>query len=96
MNPEMTVLLTAVFVMAGFVGAFYTGYLLRPVLPSPPSKAPSEALARRAFELTDYAERTMDAGGEYKRHWVYARLLKDFPEAPKRAVSLAIEENLPE
>ena len=29
--------------------------------------------------------------GEYKRHQVYAKLIKQFPEAPKRHVALAIE-----
>ena len=30
-------------------------------------------------------------GGEAKRHQVYARLIKDFPDAPKRDLSMAIE-----
>ena len=33
----------------------------------------------------------MSASGEYKRHQVYARLLKAFPDTPHRHVSQAIE-----
>ena len=32
-----------------------------------------------------------DASGEAKRHQVYARLIKQFPEARKKDLSLAIE-----
>lgn len=30
--------------------------------------------------------------GEYKRHWVYARLLKTYPDVPKHTLGRVIEE----
>lgn len=44
----------------------------------------------RATELT-VLEDARDSSGESKRHQVYARLLKDYPEARKRHLALAIE-----
>lgn len=41
-------------------------------------------------QAVDEAERT-DAGGEYKRHQVYARLLKRFPALPHWEVAYTIE-----
>ncbi len=32
-----------------------------------------------------------EASGEYKRHQVYAQLIKDFPRVSKRTIGLAIE-----
>ena len=52
-----------------------------------PSIAP--AYIARAGELTSTVNPAL--GGEAKRHQVYARLIKDFPDAPKRELSLAIE-----
>ena len=43
--------------------------------------------AKKAIEGPWAAEHS----GEYKRHQVYAKLIKQFPEAPKRHVALAIE-----
>ena len=51
------------------------------------------ALEQRARELTQAAERLV-ASGEFKRHQVYAQLLKEFPEEPKRRVGLVIEQVL--
>jgi hypothetical protein len=34
--------------------------------------------------------------GEYKRHNVISRLMKEFPQISKREISLAIEKGLPE
>jgi uncharacterized membrane-anchored protein YhcB (DUF1043 family) len=48
------------------------------------------ALQKRAAELTK-AQENVDASGEYKRHVVYAQLLKEFPDEAKRKVSKAIE-----
>jgi hypothetical protein len=48
----------------------------------------------RARELTATAE-LLDASGEYKRHTVYAQLIKEFPQVAKRVLSLAIEQGLP-
>lgn len=53
----------------------------------------SPALAR-ARALVAAADALKDASGEYKRHQVYARLLKEFPRESKRAISRAIEEAL--
>jgi hypothetical protein len=47
-------------------------------------------LARAAQPLCAAVDK-FDASGEYKRHSVYARLLKSFPNAIKRDVALAIE-----
>ena len=33
----------------------------------------------------------VDGSGEYKRHQVYARLIKEFPTAQRRHLALAIE-----
>ena len=44
----------------------------------------------RARELTA-VPRPDGMGGEAKRHAVYARLIKDFPDTNKRALGLAIE-----
>jgi hypothetical protein len=48
------------------------------------------ALMARVKVLVANAEK-MAASGEYKRHAVYARLLKEFPESRKRDLALAIE-----
>lgn len=56
----------------------------------PPS--PPDALARAAHALVRDAHRLPGApGGEYKRHWVYGRLVKAFPDRPHREIGLAIE-----
>ena len=44
----------------------------------------------RAEHLVKDAE-SIQADGEYKRHQVYARLLKEFPKVPKKELGLAIE-----
>lgn len=44
----------------------------------------------RTRELVAAAE-GLDASGEYKRHQVYAALLKEFPSALKRDLAFAIE-----
>jgi hypothetical protein len=50
------------------------------------------SLYARTKELVRWAD-SFAAGtsGEYKRHQVYARLMKEFPELPKRSLGLAIE-----
>ena len=53
------------------------------------------ALLDRARALTDKAEE-LDASGEYKRHSVYAALIKAFPDARKKDLALAIEQVLQE
>ena len=46
----------------------------------------------RARELTQEWESKLGAGfGEAKRHQVYARLIKEFPEKSKRQLSAIIE-----
>jgi hypothetical protein len=43
--------------------------------------------------LVKEAEMRLGAGfGDAKRRDVYARLMKDFPETPKREIALAIEQ----
>lgn len=48
----------------------------------------------RAKALTVEAEKLVDTSGEYKRHVVYARLIKEFPDASKRFLSMQIEKAL--
>lgn len=49
-----------------------------------------DALFDAAKELVEQID-VQDQTGEWKRHQVYAQLLKAFPERGKRAVALAIE-----
>jgi hypothetical protein len=64
----------------------------REVISSAPWEIPEDLLGR-AGELIDDAERNSDkaTSGEYKRHIVYARLLKEFPNIGRKKISLAIE-----
>lgn len=48
------------------------------------------AILARAKGLTQDAD-TLLTGGEAKRHFVYARLIKDFPTTARRELALAIE-----
>ena len=51
---------------------------------------PPIAIMTHTRELCDsYTD--LAVSGEYKRHQVYARLLKKFPDANKRTLGLAIE-----
>jgi hypothetical protein len=43
-----------------------------------------------AKAITRDCER-LDAGGEYKRHQAYAKLIGQFPDMPKRDLAFAIE-----
>lgn len=80
--------------LAGIAGAFYAGFRMgKPASAKP--RVPDSVLAQRAAALCAEAEE-LDAGGEYRRHVVYARLRKEFPGILKRIVSRAIEDNLPE
>lgn len=49
----------------------------------------------RARELTADAERYGHRSGEWRRHVVYARLIKEFPMVSRRELSKAIEQGLP-
>ena len=51
---------------------------------------PQDALFYRAVTLVIEAETTW-VSGEARRHQVFARLLKEFPQATKRDVAWAIE-----
>lgn len=50
-----------------------------------------DTVKRRAKELTEQLEEVVHTSGEYKRHIVYATLLKEFPDEPKRYIALQIE-----
>lgn len=68
-----------------------------PVADRAPAQAQSPApdpLDRRAADLVARAERLAGTSGEYRRHWVYARLVKAFPDRPKRDAGMAIERAL--
>ena len=51
---------------------------------------PADILVQRARVLSTDWERP-DLSGEYKRHQVLARLVKEFPATAKRTLALAIE-----
>ena len=77
-----------------FLG-FVAGFLVksRPVVvifPAPEPAGQDSPLVARARILVADAERA-NASGEYKRHQVYARLLKEFPAERRRGCSKAIE-----
>lgn len=52
-----------------------------------------EDIIERAVVLVDRANAGMDPGtaGEYKRHYVYGILQKEFPDVAKRVLSRCIE-----
>ena len=71
----------------------------RPVVlsvPEPCEQPQDSPLLARARVLTADMDATCAPGtsGEFKRHSVYARLLKEFPAERKRDVALAIEQAL--
>ena len=51
---------------------------------------PSDELVRHAKGLTAQWPQP-ELSGEYKRHQVFARLIKDYPHENRRALALAIE-----
>lgn len=62
---------------------------VEPVVVFPATPAAIPPLDIRAAALVAEAE-LLKASGEYRRHQVYARLLKEFPEQ-KRELGIAIE-----
>jgi hypothetical protein len=64
-------------------------------LKSPASVVPATETpySIRARVLTAAAA-GLDGSGEYKRHVVYAQLIKEFPQVAKRVLSLTIEQVL--
>lgn len=68
---------------------------LEPV-PSPaPVQAPPDPCYARVAELVHSIDRE-DQNGEWKRHQVYARLVKEFPDRRKRDLAYLIESILQE
>ena len=57
-----------------------------------PTPEPS-AFDLRVSELVRWGA-SLDGGGEYRRHQVYARLIKEFPDTPKRLIAFSIEKAL--
>ena len=54
---------------------------------------PSDLVIRAAWLVEQQArESTEMDSGEVRRHRVYARLVKDFPQTPRRYLALAIEQ----
>lgn len=51
------------------------------------------AMRRTVLQLVQIADQ-LDGGGEYKRHQVYARLLKLYPDKTKRQLAWLIEDVL--
>ena len=59
--------------------------------PAPPELLPEDPALWRVRALVKEQE-TMDGpSGEYKRHQVYAKLLKEFPERRRRDLAYLIE-----
>ena len=60
---------------------------------TPPPRPVENPVLARALVLVDAVERAVDpaASGEFKRHMVYARLLKEFPAIRHRDVALFVE-----
>lgn len=60
---------------------------------TPPPQTVANPVLARALVLVDAVDRSADpaASGEFKRHTVYARLLKEFPATRRRDVALFIE-----
>ena len=52
---------------------------------------PSQALVDRARVLCLAQNYKLDISGEYKRHQVYAQLIKEYPHEDRKKISLAIE-----
>lgn len=53
---------------------------------------PLDPLDIAADSLTHQADQLADSpSGEYKRHWVYGKLIKQFPDRRRRDIALAIE-----
>jgi len=50
-----------------------------------------QVIVGMAASLCHAVDKTPDVSGEFKRHQVYARLIKLYPNAPRRVLSLAIE-----
>ena len=58
----------------------------------PPAPPPTpDPLAVRADALVAWAETLSETGGEYRRHQVYAKLLREFPGRRRCDLGLAIE-----
>jgi hypothetical protein len=60
--------------------------------PAPPS--PATALARTLVQAADALPGLAPGSGEYKRHVVLGRLVKECPQIAKRELSALIEEAL--
>ncbi len=55
---------------------------------------PTDALIEQARALSRQWMNRPDLSGEYKRHQVYARMIKDHPGVSRRAIAMAIEMGL--
>ena len=58
----------------------------------PPVPPAETQLSKRALELCHVADSyAIGTSGEYKRHQVYASLIKEFPHLPRNEIGLVIE-----
>lgn len=54
---------------------------------------PEQEIIKVALPLVRAAEKfAAGTSGEFKRHWVYSQLLKQFPKHPKHFVGLLLEQ----
>lgn len=59
----------------------------------PPGYIPEQEIIKVALPLVKAAEKFAEGtSGEFKRHWVYSQLLKQFPRHPKHFVGLLLEQ----
>jgi hypothetical protein len=65
-------------------------YHLKPLFPSRIPIFDKQVATARAL-IAEQEIKHPDASGEYKRHMVYARLIKVYPRVRKRYLALAIE-----
>jgi hypothetical protein len=72
------------------LGSGVTGLAFWIIFRPAKTAGPLPELDRRIEDLVLEAE-TLEAGGEFKRHTVLARLIKEFPSEKVRDLALAIE-----
>lgn len=61
----------------------------------PDSFLANQELIKAAIPLVKAAEQfAAGTSGEFKRHWVYAQLVKQFPRHPKHEIGLRLEQTV--
>lgn len=86
----MDIMIYIVLLAIGFVFVFYSGAVFTRTRAD---EALDELypLVQSAKPLVEWANTVEEWTGEAKRHQVYAKLIKQFPDVPKRDLAMAIE-----